>query len=53
MEIAEVMKKEWLELWTPKFTCSKAQFIRKEENPERDLIEIIKNTEAKFSQTRI
>ncbi len=40
-EIAEVLKREWLQLWKD-WTYHGAQKIRKVENTERDLIEIIK-----------
>lgn len=52
-EIAEVLQKEWLELWTPKFTSPKAQFIRKVENLERDLIEVIKYGSKIFTEPDI
>ena len=41
-EIAELLKKEWMTTWTSKHTYRGAQDIRKVEDLERDLIEIIK-----------
>lgn len=41
-ELAEILKREWLIIWTAKFTSKKAQEIRKVEDRGRDLIELIK-----------
>lgn len=49
-EIADILVREWLKLWTPKFTSSKAQFTRKVDDAERDLIEIIKYGSKIFTE---
>ena len=41
-EIADLLKREWMKTWTSKHTYRGAQDIRKVEDLERDLIEIIK-----------
>ena len=48
-ETAEVLKKEWLNLWTKKHTIPDAQFIRPVKNLESDLIEIIKYSSKIFT----
>ena len=41
-KIAVLLEKEWRKLWTKDFTSPDGQKIRKVENTERDLIEVIK-----------
>jgi len=41
-EMAKLIIEEWLIKWTPRFSNAKAQHMRKVENKERDLIEIVK-----------
>lgn len=41
-ELAEILKQEWLNLWTEEYTSYKGQKIRAVENTERDLIEVVK-----------
>lgn len=41
-ETAEILKAEWLKIWTPKFANKLAQHFRPVENLEKDLIEVIK-----------
>ncbi len=49
-EIAHALKKAWLKKWTPKLTSPKAQYIRRVENLERDLIETIKYGSKIFTE---
>ncbi len=49
-EMAEVLKKEWIQLWTTKHTYHKAQHIRKVESLEHDLIETIKYGSKIFTE---
>jgi hypothetical protein len=49
-EIAEILVKEWLEKWTPKFASHKAQYIRQVTNKEHDLIEIVKYGSKIFTE---
>lgn len=49
-EIAELLKKEWMIQWTSKHTYHKAQHIRKVDDLERDLIEIIKYGSKIFTE---
>ena len=49
-EIADILKSEWLSLWTCKWANSKAQRSRKVENTERDLIEIVKYDSKIFTK---
>lgn len=49
-EIALILKKEWLMLWTSRFTASVAQKIRKVHDTEKDLIEIIKYSTTIFTE---
>ncbi|TWP23449.1 hypothetical protein ETU10_06890 [Apibacter muscae] len=59
LEIAEILKKEWLQIWKYKdnpnqiVVSPKAQFIRKVENLERDLIEVIKYGSKIFTEPDI
>lgn len=48
-EIADLLLKEWLNLWTSKYTYKGAQDIRKVDNIERDMIETIKYSAKIFS----
>ncbi|WP_340111975.1 protein rep [Maribellus mangrovi] len=41
-EMAEILMKEWLSTWTCKYALRKAQDMRKVEDRERDLIEVVK-----------
>ncbi len=58
-ETAELLKREWLQLWKYKdkpnkiVVSSAAQFIRKVENLERDLIEVIKYGSKIFTEPDI
>ncbi|TWP27366.1 hypothetical protein ETU09_07945 [Apibacter muscae] len=58
-EIAEILKQEWLQIWKYKdhpekiVVSPKAQFIRKVENLERDLIEVIKYGSKIFTEPDI
>jgi len=47
---AEVLLKEWLELWTPRFTNRKGQNIQKITDLEKGLIEIIKYGSKIFTE---
>jgi len=49
-ETAELLKKEWQKQWTSKHTYSGAQFIRKVESLEKDLIETIKYGSKIFTE---
>ena len=48
--IADILVKEWLMLWTNKYTYSKAQNVRKVDNLEATLIEIIKYGSKIFTE---
>jgi plasmid rolling circle replication initiator protein Rep len=55
-QIADLLKKEWMQQWNKTSTLhasSKAQFIRKVENLERDLIETIKYGSKIFTEPDI
>ncbi|TWP31796.1 hypothetical protein ETU08_00380 [Apibacter muscae] len=58
-KIAEILKQEWLQIWKFKnqpqkiVVSPKAQFIRKVENLERDLIEVIKYGSKIFTEPDI
>ncbi len=55
-EIADLLKREWMQQWNRTSTLhasSKAQFIRKVENLERDLIETIKYGSKIFTEPDI
>ena len=41
-ELADIITHEWLDTWTGKYTSSEAQKIRKVDDTERDLIEVVK-----------
>jgi hypothetical protein len=47
---AELLRKEWLALWTPKFAGSRSQHIRSVKNNEKDLIEVIKYETKVFTE---
>lgn len=47
---AEILVKEWLLLWTKKFTHRDAQNFRKVKNKEKDLIEVIKYEAKIFTE---
>lgn len=49
-EVADLFTKEWLLLFTEKFTYKGAQFSRKVESTERDLIEIVKYGSKIFTE---
>ena len=49
-EIAEILMKDWLKLWTPKFALRQAQDMRKIFNAETGLIEIIKYGSKIFTE---
>lgn len=49
-EIAELITKEWLKIWTSTHTSSKAQFSRPVKDTTRDLIEIIKYGSKIFTE---
>lgn len=49
-EIAELLVKEWLQIWTPKFTNRLGQDIRKVFDVETNLIEIIKYGSKIFTE---
>ncbi|PIB29158.1 hypothetical protein BFP77_08150 [Maribacter sp. 4U21] len=49
-ETAEVLLKEWLKLWTPKFTNKKGQHLKMVYNLEGCLIEIIKYGSKIFTE---
>lgn len=49
-QIAEILVKEWLLLWTSNWAVKSAQKIRKVENLERDLIETIKYGSKIFTE---
>ena len=51
-EIANMLVDEWLRLWTPKFTNRKAQNIRKVDNTEMDLIEVVKYGSKIFTESQ-
>jgi len=51
-QMAEILVEEWLQLWGNKFTSRHAQFIRKVEDSERDLIEIIKYNTKIFTKPK-
>jgi len=48
-EIAELLLREWLNLWTSKYTYKGAQKMRKVDDIERDMIETIKYSAKIFS----
>ena len=50
-ETAEILLKEWLKLWTPKFALRQAQNIQKINNLENGLIEIIKYGSKIFTES--
>jgi hypothetical protein len=50
-DMANLLVNEWLRLWTPKFTNRKAQKIRKVDNTERDLIEVVKYGSKIFTES--
>jgi hypothetical protein len=58
-KIAEVLKREWLQIWRYKdnpdkiIVSPRAQFIRKVDNLERDLIEVIKYGSKIFTEPDI
>lgn len=41
-ELAEILMQEWLGIWTGQYAKRRAQYIRKVEDRERDLIEVVK-----------
>jgi Replication protein len=49
-EIAEILIKDWLKLWTPKFAQRQAQDMRKVYDVETNLIEIIKYGSKIFTE---
>lgn len=49
-EIGDMLKMEWMKLWTSKNTYHKAQHIRKVESMEHDLIETIKYGSKLFTE---
>lgn len=50
-ETAEILLKEWLKLWTPKFALRPAQNIQKVNSLENGLIEIIKYGSKIFTES--
>ncbi len=50
-ETAEVLMKEWLKLWTPKFAQRPAQYMRAVRSIDKDLIEIIKYGSKIFTES--
>ncbi|NDI99431.1 protein rep [Flavobacterium sp. LaA7.5] len=52
-EIAEILIKDWLKLWTPKFAQRQAQDMREVFNPKTGLIEIIKYSSKIFTEPDI
>ncbi|MDB5142574.1 MAG: hypothetical protein JWQ66_1287 [Mucilaginibacter sp.] len=49
-EIADILVKEWLKLWTPQFTYSKGQYSKPVINKEKALLEIIKYGSKIFTE---
>jgi hypothetical protein len=52
-EIANLLVDEWLRLWTTDFSIRNAQNIRKVDNTERDLIEIVKYGSKIFTESEV